>query len=259
MIKNKKNFIIIFVIIFFNMLCIESVYSRENIFTKIKNKKTKNEYYKCKFEKPILNYEHKIKNNDKYGRANRFFLKINLFIMRNSILPFLYVIDSWIPSRALDLFMNFSDNLLEPKNFIIYKLSGEDEKAKLSMERFFINTFLGAGGLMNPAQEKFGEKYRRENVDFDYVFFKKNIDKGDFHISLLINEHYEREAIGKSIDFFLNPILYMISFPYNFGYILFYELVLLTDKKDTLFYNRKYTESLYNNIKDLKTYEVSNY
>lgn len=241
---------------------------KKNVFQKKfraqKENLLKNENEICKWETPLLNHEineeslNDYKKLDPLVRKNKKILKFNMFLFRNTILPFAYLIDAWIPRKIQNLFLNFTHNMLEPKNYLVYKFTGENEKARICAERFFINTFIGGGGLMNAAEEKFGRKYQRMNEKFDYIFYKKSIEKGRYIILPIANEYYEREFAADLIEWLFNPIFYF-TLPYNYLYYVLYRSLLLTDKKQTLYYNRHYDEAIYNNLRDLKTYEVSNY
>jgi ABC-type transporter lipoprotein component MlaA len=286
----KKFYLLIVLFYFFNY---ENKISARNFYIKKKdcseciNFKAKNVFQKkfrknqdddeeiCKWEKPFLNaskdHGHENLSNiefketafdykklDPWEKRNKKILRLNLFLFRNTILPFIYLLDAWIPRHVQNLFLNFTHNFLEPKNYLVYKFSGEHEKAKLCAERFLINTFLGAGGLSNPAEEKFGEKYHRFNEKFDYIFYKKGIKTGRYEVFPIINDYYEREFASDLMEWLVNPIFYF-TMPFNYIYYIFYRSLLLTDKKETLFYNRKYDDAIYNNLRDLKSYEVSNY
>lgn len=286
----KKNLFLFFFLLFFLNnsiinLCARPFYIKESECNSCKKIKKENVFQKkfrakeklnlkeehnieeiCKWEKPFLNQinddetTHNLdyKKLDPWEKKNKRILKFNLFIFRNTILPFIYLIDAWVPRPVQDLFINFTHNMLEPKNYLVYKFSGEDEKARICAERFFINSFFGAGGLMNMAEEKYGSKYQRINEKFDYIFYKKSIHKGRYIVIPIINEHYERELASDLIEWLVNPIFYF-TLPFNYIYYGIYRSILLTDKKQTLYYNRHYDDAVYNNLRDLKTYEVSNY
>lgn len=232
---------------------------RKNILHKQSHSKSIGDLSQNTLNHPINDNESYNYNKlDPWEKRNKKIMRANMFLFRNTMLPFIYLIDAWIPSPIRQGFVNFTHNFLEPKNYIVYKLSGKHEQAKITAERFFTNTFLGGGGIINAAQQKWGNKYTHHNEPFDYIFYNKKINPGRYLILPIANQYYEREFAADLMHWLVNPIFYF-TFPYNYIYYFGYRSCLLTNKKQTLFHNRKYEDSTYNNLRDLSIYEVLNY
>ena len=205
-------------------------------------------------EEDLPQYDYEIL--DPHMACNQKILRMNMFIFRNTLLPFIYLINAWVPKPLIDSFKNFTNNFLEVKNYIVYKSGGEHEKAKIAAERFFTNTFLGGGGFINVAQIKFGDTHAHKDESFDRALYKKGRSSGRYLMLPFLNQFYERRMGGDIISWLINPMFYFI-FPYNYLYYFVYEASKLTDKREALFANRKYTDTVYNSLRDLETYEMN--
>lgn len=202
-------------------------------------------------ESPQYDYE----KLDPYYKYNKGMLRFNMFIFRNTMLPFIYLIDAWVPRPILSGFRNFTQNLSEPKNYIIYKFSGEHEKAKIVARRFFTNTLFGTLGLINVAQRKWGDEYEHKHESFDYMLKKRKDTPGKYVVYPLLNNYYHREFAASNIDWLLNPIFYF-NFPFNYIYYIIDKAVILSKHKETLYQNRLYSDEVYENLRNINTHEV---
>jgi ABC-type transporter lipoprotein component MlaA len=200
------------------------------------------------------NNKYDFKKLDPYERYNKQVLSLNLFLFRNTILPFMFFIDAWVPKPVLKGYRNFNKNLLEPRNYLVHMLRHDKEKMRLTAKRFLINTTFGALGLIDVA----GRKYKNYSTTMTFDCTVRKSKPGHYIIVPIVNQYYQREyAVQTTLDYITNPIFFL-HFPLNYiAYIIDQSILLLPNKK-ILYKSRKYDELVYKNLRDVETDLVFN-
>ena len=193
------------------------------------------------------------KKLDPYENWNKQVFSFNLFLFRNTLLPFIFFVDAWVPKPIIHGYKNFNKNLAEPRNYIVHMMRHDKERARLAARRFFINTIFGALGFIDVA----GRKYKNYSkvMTFDCVFRKSQV--GNYIISPITNQYYGREYSAQTLDWFTNPVFY-INFPFNYLVYIIDQSISLLPNKALLYKNRKYSDLTYKNLRDIETDLVFN-
>jgi phospholipid-binding lipoprotein MlaA len=189
---------------------------------------------------------------DPFVKYNKNIFSLNMFLFRNTILPFIFLVDAWVPKPITNGYRNFMKNLLEPSNYIIHLLRHDKKRMQLTAKRFFINTIFGMLGLADVS----GMKYKNysKTMGFDCAFKDKN-KSGRYIIVPIANQYYERELTSNTFDWLLNPIFYL-NFPLT--YILYGvdQLILLAPNKNLIYKYRKYSEDSYALLREMQTHNA---
>ena len=193
------------------------------------------------------------KKLDPYEKWNKQVFSFNLFLFRNTLLPIIFFIDAWVPKPIINGYRNFNNNLIEPRNYIIHMKRHDKEQARLSAKRFFINTIFGTLGLIDVADRKYKNYFKK--MTFDCIFRKNKA--GNYIISPITNQYYGREYAAQTLDWFTNPIFY-INFPFNYLMYIIDQSISLLPSKAILYKNRQYNDLTYKNLRDIETDLVFN-
>jgi ABC-type transporter lipoprotein component MlaA len=193
------------------------------------------------------------KELDPYKSWNENVFSVNLFLFRNTMLPFIFLVDAWVPKFVSKGYSNFVKNILEPRNYIVYKIKGDKKMSQVVARRFFINTIFGMLGMV----DVFGKKYGipQKTLSFDCAFIKNK--PGKYIILPITNQYYQREFTSQTFDWLTNPIFYL-NFPFNYLMYILDVSINLIPNKNLLYTNRMYSEINYKNLRDLETESVFN-
>jgi len=142
-------------------------------------------------------------NGDPLEPLNRAILEFNEFIQDLLIRPLSQIYVLILPEFAVDAIHNALSNLNTPLILVNDILQWEPERAWKTTQRFFINTTLGVGGLMDPAKD-FGIERHKE--DFGQTFGVWGVPEGFYLVLPIFGPSNPRDTVGLVLGSFLDPI-----------------------------------------------------
>lgn len=111
-----------------------------------------------------------------------------------------------VPSPVRTGVRNVLNNLREPVTVLNDALQGEGDRAGLAFGRFFINSTVGIGGLIDFATA-FG--YPRHVEDFGQTLGRWGVGPGPYLVLPLLGPSNVRDTAGTGVDFFAaRPLFY---------------------------------------------------
>lgn len=153
--------------------------------------------------------------NDPMEPMNRYFFDLNNFadeILMKPLAGWYYIA---LPDFAQDGIRNAVNNVRTPVILANDLFQGEFERAGTTFGRFLVNSTLGLGGLFDIA-EKMG--LERHDEDFGQTMAVAGVDEGPYLVLPLVGPSNPRDAFGKIVDAFLDPMTYLTFFT-NVGWI----------------------------------------
>jgi len=153
--------------------------------------------------------------NDPLEPMNGYFFDLNNFadeILMKPLAGWYYIA---LPNFAQDGVRNAVNNVRTPVILANDLFQGEFERAGTTFGRFLVNSTLGLGGLFDIA-EKMG--LERHDEDFGQTMAVAGVDEGPYLVLPLIGPSNPRDAFGKVVDAFLDPMTYLTFFT-NVGWI----------------------------------------
>ena len=109
---------------------------------------------------------------------------------------------------------NFAGNLSTPGYFVNDVLQGNIDDAAHNFVRFIFNTTIGLGGLFDPATS-WGLHER--SSDFGETLHVWGAPEGAYMELPFLGPSTQRDAAGKVVDIFTNPLSYVIPAPEKYG------------------------------------------
>jgi phospholipid-binding lipoprotein MlaA len=153
--------------------------------------------------------------NDPLEPMNRYFFDLNNFadeILMKPLAGWYYIA---LPNFAQDGIRNAVNNVRTPVILANDLFQGEFERAGTTFGRFLVNSTMGLGGLFDVA-EKMG--LERHDEDFGQTMAVAGVNEGPYLVLPLIGPSNPRDAFGKIVDAFLDPMTYLTFFT-NVGWI----------------------------------------
>ncbi len=177
-----KKLLSIFIILhlFFNSLCFASTYWPAEVYTM-----------------------------DKYENFNRKVFNVNLKLNRLIVKKVHIVWASIFPNFVIDSLTRFYNNIQYPKKLISCTLQRDFHALSHETKRFFINTTLGIGGLIDSAYKIF--KLEPYDEDMEQALSKCKMKQGTYFVLPFVSSITFRDALGRLFDFALNPSTYVSS------------------------------------------------
>lgn len=143
---------------------------------------------------------------DPYEGFNRTMHDVNKGLDANVLRPAAIGYDLVTPTLFRHLFGNALSHLELPGIFVNRLLQGEGTLAMETVGRFTINTVVGAGGFLNPADE-FG--LPKEPTDFGLTMASWGVGEGAYLELPLFGPSTERDAIGLVVNMAFQPTTYI--------------------------------------------------
>ena len=140
---------------------------------------------------------------DPFEQTNRAVHDINKEVDILLLKPVSEVYDLVTPGVVKHMVSNEVRHLQLPGIFVNRVLQGEAEEAAAVLTRFGVNTVMGAGGLLDPATE-LGLPY--EPTDFGATLAVWGADEGVYHELPFVGPSTTRHAVGRIVDFVLDPV-----------------------------------------------------
>lgn len=153
--------------------------------------------------------------NDPMEPMNRYFFELNNAadeLLMKPLAGWYYIA---LPNFAQDGIRNAINNVRTPVILANDLFQGDLERAGTTFGRFLVNTTLGLGGLFDIA-EKMGME--RHDEDFGQTLAVAGVGEGPYLVLPLIGPSNPRDAFGRVVDAFLDPMTYLTFFT-NVGWI----------------------------------------
>lgn len=144
--------------------------------------------------------------NDPLEPLNRVIFDVNITLDRYTLKPLSYVYKEAVPGAVQYIIRNFVDHLKLPVIFVNDLLQGEITRANHTFLRATINTFIGFGGVADPATE-FG--FPPHNEGFGQTLGAWGLGSGPYLMLPFIGPSNPRDLFGRGVDTFTNPLTYM--------------------------------------------------
>lgn len=113
---------------------------------------------------------------------------------------------NYVPKGVRTGIINFSSNLSEPASMVNYALQGEGKKAAKHLARFFINTVIGLGGLIDVAGMADPQLKKTENRTFGNVLGYYHVGYGPYVMAPFYGPVTLREDGGALVDYTYAPL-----------------------------------------------------
>jgi phospholipid-binding lipoprotein MlaA len=152
--------------------------------------------------------------NDPYENINRDIFAFNQALDHYFLRPLAWTYREGVPQFVRDRFHDFLLNLKTPVILLNNLLKGQLERADTTVRRFFINTSLGLGGLIDIAGS-IGIPYRTD--DFGQTLAVWGTGEGFYIVLPLFGPSNPRDAFGMLVDTLTDPFTYL-TFSRNTAY-----------------------------------------
>lgn len=147
---------------------------------------------------------------DPYESANRQVHAFNRGLDSVILRPSSSVYGSVIPEPARDAVSNFSGNLDLPRVVLNDVLQFKLDDAVHNTFRFAVNSTFGIGGLFDPASDM---GLTERDSDFGETLHVWGAGEGAYVELPAFGPSTERDAIGKAVDFVINPTRFVLDPP----------------------------------------------
>lgn len=145
---------------------------------------------------------------DPHEDANRRMHELNLKFDRAFFGPASQAYGAGVPEPLRNRVQDFSHNVALPSLIVNQLLQGKIEDAVHNSVRLLFNATLGLGGLFDPASD-IGLEER--DTDFGETLHVWGMAEGDYVVLPFYGPSNERDAIGTVVDFFTNPLTYVLG------------------------------------------------
>lgn len=148
---------------------------------------------------------------DPFEAENRRVHEFNKSVDRALLRPAGKGYSSIVPDDIETLIGRFSFNLSIPGAIINNVLRGNMKGATEDLYRFTVNSTLGLGGFFDPATEL--NMPAATDADFGQTLHAWGVPQGAYVELPLLGPSTERDAAGKFVDLFTNPLSYVLPTP----------------------------------------------
>ncbi|WP_223274868.1 VacJ family lipoprotein [Tateyamaria sp. syn59] len=148
--------------------------------------------------------------NDPYERQNRKVHAFNRGLDRAVVRPAAIGYSSILPDEIEDSVSQFASNLGEPSVVVNSLLQGDFEGAGISTVRFLTNSVLGIFGFFDVASEF---QLPAHDTDFGETLYVWGVGEGAYLELPVLGPSTARNATGKVVDLFTNPLSYTVESP----------------------------------------------
>ncbi|MBF0143899.1 MAG: VacJ family lipoprotein [Magnetococcales bacterium] len=145
--------------------------------------------------------------SDPLEPVNRFFFTFNHMIYHGVMKPVATVYAALIPEGGRVAVRQFFHNLAMPARVVNALLQGKGAVAGRELERFGINTLLGAFGLFDVAEMHFNLDSSDEDLGQSLAHF--GLGDQVYLVLPLIGPSNARDAVGFAGDTFMDPLTYL--------------------------------------------------
>ena len=148
--------------------------------------------------------------NDPFESVNRFVFDVNDTIDQFLIRPIAVAYRDYVPEFTQDMVRSFLRNARSPVTFANQVLQGDFEGAGNVAARFFVNSILGVGGLVDIANYN-GQGIPYEAEDFGQTLAVWGIGEGPYLVLPILGPSNPRDALGFLVDTLADPIGIVMS------------------------------------------------
>lgn len=146
--------------------------------------------------------------NDPIEGVNRAIFGFNEFLYDLILRPLAQVYVAVLPDEARNGVRNFLTNLRTPIVLANDLLQGEGDRAWITTQRFFVNSTVGVGGLIDVAKDWGLEGH---NEDLGQTLAVWGVGEGFYLVLPVLGPSNPRDAAGKFLDSFLDPLSYYLT------------------------------------------------
>ena len=146
--------------------------------------------------------------NDPFEPANRMMFAINEAVDTFALRPAAVVYRDFMPDPGKELVYNFVRNLTLPLTIVNSGLQGDWDRADIAAKRLFVNTIAGLGGVVDAAT---GLGLPHHEEDFGQTLAVYQVHSGPYLVLPLIGPSSGRHAVGRIVDFALDPLTYLLA------------------------------------------------
>jgi phospholipid-binding lipoprotein MlaA len=147
---------------------------------------------------------------DPYENTNRKIHNFNTGLDRALIKPASTAYGIAIPGSIKQGVSNFASNASLPQKFVNNVLQGDIEGAGQNFFRFSANTLFGFAGLLDPATDM---GIAEADTDFGETLAVWGVGEGAYVVLPLLGPSTQRDATGKVVDLFTNPLSNQLQQP----------------------------------------------
>jgi len=154
--------------------------------------------------------------NDPEGRSdslegfNRSMFNFNYNVLDPYVLrPVAVVWRDYVPMPARNGLGNFFSNLNEPASMVNYFVEGNPYKAMVHFNRFFLNTLLGMGGLIDVASMANPKLAKEEPREFGSTLGHYGVGYGTYVVLPGYGSFTPREDVGGLVDDLYPPLYWL--------------------------------------------------
>lgn len=149
---------------------------------------------------------------DPYEAQNRRFHAFNRGLDKALVRPASKGYSAVLPDEVETVVGNFARNFSQPSVMVNGLLQGDFETVGISFSRFAVNTLFGFGGLIDVAT---AFEFEEPRADFGETLYVWGVREGAYLELPLIGPATERDAFGRFVDLFTNPLSYVLESPEN--------------------------------------------
>ncbi len=142
---------------------------------------------------------------DPLENFNRAVFGFNQAVDEVVLRPTAVVYDTVVPPQLQYNIRSFLRNLESPLIIANNLLQGDTEGAGLAFERFFVNTIVGIGGIVDVAAE-IRPELAYETEDFGQTLAVWGVDAGPYLVLPLLGPSNPRDAVGRGVDALADPV-----------------------------------------------------
>ncbi|WP_343559456.1 MlaA family lipoprotein [Kiloniella sp. b19] len=147
--------------------------------------------------------------NDPLETFNRFVFAFNeaadTLIIRPAAEGYRFI----VPEPIQNNIRNFIRNTQSPVILANNLLQGDLEAAENTFTRFFLNTIVGLGGIIDIAGEHTGHEYRDE--DFGQTLATWGVGEGPYLVLPILGPSNARDGVGLIADILIDPLTYTVN------------------------------------------------
>ena len=144
---------------------------------------------------------------DPLERINRATFQFNIEIDNAIGKPVALAYRRALPRPVREGIRNVADNLHSPVTFVNDLLQGEFMRARITLTRFFVNTTMGIGGIIDVAKDA-GIPGHKE--DFGQTLAVWGLGSGPYIVVPFLGPQTTRHLGGRVVDIGFNPIDYAL-------------------------------------------------
>lgn len=140
---------------------------------------------------------------DPYENFNRAMFRFNDFMYENAMEPIATVYTEITDPDFRSIVTSFFKNIAMPVRLVSTVIQGDGDKAGRVLTRFFINSTLGIGGMVDVAKSEFDMGEVEE--DFDQALGSHDVKTGAYVVWPFFGPNTIRGTVGKAVDGVLDP------------------------------------------------------